>query len=223
MTSGRAIAKRGGRPSQQQAEQIPGKILDAARDLFFTQGYGATSVEAIVGRAQISKRTFYHRFKDKADVFQAVVHHVIGKLRPPDVEGLFEGKSCEALLRQLGVLILRASLTPEALALHRLILAEASRFPELALAANAQGARQEAVQRIAGLLQHEVKAGRLKIDKPAFAAEQFLHMLTAAPQRRALGLGKPMTAPELALWADDTVTLFLHGCHGDPATRNNHP
>jgi len=32
------------------------------------------------------------------------------------------------------------------------------------------------------------------------------------PQRRALGLGTPMTEAELDAWADDCVNLFLNGC-----------
>ena len=39
-------------------------------------------------------------------------------------------------------------------------------------------------------------------------------MVVAAPQRRALGLGQPMTAAELDAWAKDTVDLFLKGYQG---------
>lgn len=204
--------RRGGRPSQEQAEKLHDHILDAATELFFTDGYGITSIEAIVGKAHISKRTFYHRFKDKADVFRAVVHRIVTRLRPPDVQGLFEGKSCEEILHRLAPLILKASLSPQALSLHRLILSESGRFPELALMVSAEGSRQEAVQRIGTLLQHEVKAGTLKIDDTNFAAEQLLQMIVSLPQRRALGLGKPMTDKELDQWVMKTVDLFLNGC-----------
>ncbi|MDR3424148.1 MAG: TetR/AcrR family transcriptional regulator [Alphaproteobacteria bacterium] len=204
----------GGRPSRQRAEQIGAQILDVAAEMFFSQGYGSTSIEAIVGRAHISKRTFYARFKDKADVFRAVVHRVIERLRPASMEGLFEGGTCEVILHRLAAIILRASLTPQALYLHRLILAESGRFPELALAMNAQGARAEAVKLIAGILQDETKACRLEIDKPEFAAEQFLQMITSIPLRRALGLGEAMTERELEVWTKDTVALFLNGCRG---------
>ena len=42
-------------------------------------------------------------------------------------------------------------------------------------------------------------------DRPAFAAEQFLQLVVALPQRRALGT--PMTEAELDTWADDCVNL----------------
>lgn len=202
-----ATARRGGRPSRRQAEQIEGQILEIARDLFFTQGYGTTSIEMIAKKAGMSKRTFYHRFEDKADIFRAVVHHVIESLRPSDTADLFKGQSFEKILERLAQTILNAALSPQALALHRLVLAEATRFPELALAMNQQGTRQEAVTRIAALLKHKIRAKR-----SVFAAEQFLQMVVSLPQRRALGLGKPMNSHELKVWARDTVHLFLNGC-----------
>ena len=98
--------------------------------------------------------------------------------------------------------------------MHRVILAEATRFPELALIMNEQGTRQQAIQRIAKLLEHEANLNRNKPKNTLFAAEQFLHMVVSSPQRRALGLGQPMSAAELDTWAKDTVDLFLKGYQG---------
>src|SRR5262249_23241847 len=129
-------------------------------------------------------------------------------------EQFFEGASLEAILQRLARLILRAALSASALALQRVILAEATRFPELAAAVNQEGTRREAIRRIASLLEGEKLAGRLCIADSEFAAEQFLHMLVAGPQRRALGLGTPMTESELDAWALGVVDLFLNGCRG---------
>ena len=62
------------------------------------------------------------------------------------------------------------------------------------------------------MLASETRSGFLAIDRPEFAAEQFLQLVVSLPQRRALGLGKPMTEVELDAWADDCVNLFLNGC-----------
>src|SRR5580698_7303344 len=90
-------ARRGGRPSRAQAARLRDKILDAAADVFFTEGYGAASIEAIAKRAHIAKRTLYSRFRDKADLFGAVVHHVVEHLRPANTEKLFQGTGPEVL------------------------------------------------------------------------------------------------------------------------------
>ena len=69
--------------------------------MFLAEGYGATSIEAVAQRARISKRTFYHRYPDKAALFGAVVHRIIEGLRPPAGTPLYEGGSLEEVLRRL--------------------------------------------------------------------------------------------------------------------------
>jgi TetR/AcrR family transcriptional regulator, mexJK operon transcriptional repressor len=171
----------------------------------------------VAQRARIAKRTFYHRFPDKAALFGAVVSRIVEALRPPSGTPLYDGGSLEEVLRRLARLILRAALTPTALALNRLMIAEAERFPELAAIVAREGGRAELVGQIAALLEREGRAGRLAVARPEFAAEQFLQLVVASPQRRALGLGTPMTEPELDTWADDCVNLLLNGC------RSRHP
>src|SRR5262252_4434617 len=116
-----AIPRRGGRPSRAQAQQLGERILDVATQLFLAHGYGATSIEAVAQRARISKRTFYHRFADKPALFSAVVHRIIERLRPPAGVPLFQGASLREILERLAGLMLRAALSPQAVALHRLI------------------------------------------------------------------------------------------------------
>lgn len=209
-----ARPRRGGRPSRQQSAELRERILDTATRHFLALGYGATSIDAIARDARISKRTFYDRFDDKPALFAAVIHRIIDRLRPPQGVPSFGRAPLDEVLRRLAALILRAALAPEAIALHRLIVAEAPRFPQLAAALDAEGSTQEAIALIAGLLERESRAGALVLRDPRFAAEQFLHMVMTIPQRRAAVLGKPMTAAELDRWARDVVELFLGGCRG---------
>jgi TetR/AcrR family transcriptional regulator, mexJK operon transcriptional repressor len=204
----------GGRPSRAAALQLRDRILEVATQLFLTEGYGSTSIEAVAARASISKRTFYHRFDDKAALFAAVVHRIIEQIRPPPEVPLLEGAKLEEILRGLAGIILRAALAPQAIALHRLIIAESVRFPNLARAVYNEPGTQEAMALIGDLLARELRAPRLTVELRRFAAAQFLHMVIALPQRRIMGLGSPMTATELETWAHDTVNLFLNGCRG---------
>lgn len=206
-------ARHGGRPSRAAALELRDRILAVATDLFLTEGYGSTSIEAVAGRAGISKRTFYHRFDDKAALFAAVVHRIIEQIRPPPEVPLLEGATLQEILRRLAGLILRAALSAQAIALHRLVTAESVRFPNLVRAVYDEGA-QEATVLIGDLLARELRDPRLTAELRSFAAAQFLHMVVAQPQRRIMGLGAPMTPSELDAWADDTVNLFLNGCRG---------
>ena len=204
---------RGGRPSRADALRLRQRILEVATELFLAEGYGSTTIEAVAARAGISKRTFYHRFDDKSALFAAVVHEIIEQIRPPAGVPLIEGATLRDVLRRLAGMIVRAALSPQAIALHRLVMAESARFPELVRAVHGDGSAREATTLIGGLLARE-PSSTLSAEKRAFAAEQFISMVVTLPQRRAMGYGTPMTAAELDVWADKTVDLFLNGCRG---------
>jgi TetR/AcrR family transcriptional repressor of mexJK operon len=205
---------RGGRPSRADALRLRQRILEVATELFLAEGYGSTSIEAVAARAGISKRTLYHRFDDKSALFAAVVHEIIAQIRPPAGVPLIEGATLHDVLRRLAGMILRAALSPKALALHRLVTAESARFPELVRAVHGDGSTREATTLISGLLARDLRDSKLNADNRAFAAQQFIFMIVSLPQRRAVGYGTPMTAAELDAWADKTVALFLNGCRG---------
>jgi AcrR family transcriptional regulator len=207
-------AGRGGRPSRADALRLRQRILEVATELFLAEGYGSTSIEAVATRAGISKRTLYHRFDDKSALFAAVVHEIIAQIRPPAGVPLIEGATLHDVLRRLAGMILRAALSPKALALHRLVTAESARFPELVRAVHGDGSTREATTLISGLLARDLRDSKLNADNRAFAAQQFIFMIVSLPQRRAMGYGTPMTAAELDAWADKTVALFLNGCRG---------
>jgi AcrR family transcriptional regulator len=48
------------------------EVLDAARDLFFANGYHGTTVEKIATRAGYSKRTVYLDFRNKDELFMTI-------------------------------------------------------------------------------------------------------------------------------------------------------
>lgn len=178
--------------------------MDAATALFLRDGYGATSLEAIAAAAGVSKRTLYARFAGKAALLQVVVARLVTRWLPPFDAGLEQANGLEATLLAAARVILATALAPEALALHRLIIAEIGRFPELARVLHDAGAGigHERLTRVLA------QAG---IAAPAWAAEQFMTLVLAVPQRRALGLGPALDAAGQAAWAAGAVTLFLRG------------
>lgn len=205
-------ARRGGRPSREDSQRLGESILDAATGMFLDRGFGATSIDAVAEQLRISKRTFYHRFPDKEALFAAVVHRIIERLRPAAGIPLIEGADVRAVLERLAAMMLTAAMSPQAIALNRLIVAESARFPELAAVLAREGAMEEAVRLIAGILDREIAAGRIALADTAFAARQFMMMVIAVPQRRAMGLGPCMTKQEIAEWPAKVTELFLHGC-----------
>jgi AcrR family transcriptional regulator len=210
MESSSAV-RHGGRPTRHEAAVLGDKILDAATALFLSHGFGATSIEAIARQTGISKRTFYHRFDDKADVYRAVVQRLLQRWLP-SFEAAFDTPAPLAtVLERSARQMLTVALSPEALALRSLLLAEAERFPELVEIAIAQGARR-GIERIAALLEVERRAGTIALDDCQFAAMLFQEMVLSIPLRRAMGIGAPMTEDERVDWARRCVALFIDGC-----------
>src|SRR3954452_11399709 len=195
----------GGRPSRLESAQLSDRILDVATALFLDDGFGATSIEAVAKGAGISERTFYHRFKGKEMLFEAVVRRLVERWTPSFDIAMLEAPSLSEGLRRTAEYMLKVALTPEALALHRMVIAEARRFPALARVLHELGAAA-GIERVARHLETRIAKGEIRpIDAP-FAAEQFILMVVTGPRRRALGLGTPLSAAGLNEWIDQTIT-----------------
>jgi AcrR family transcriptional regulator len=199
----------GGRPTAQAAAALETAILDQATAAFLAEGYAATTIEAIARACRVAKRTIYARWNGKPELFRAVLERLIAKWTSTSGDWA-DGDSLEASLRVAADDILAVALTSEAIALHRLIIAECGRFPELPRMMHQAGAG-EGTARIAALLDRAVARGELPPQDTAFAAEQFLIMLLTGPQRRALGLGRPFDETRLQRWRDDAIALFIRG------------
>jgi AcrR family transcriptional regulator len=158
----------------------------------------------VAAAAGVSKRTLYARFAGKAALLQVVVARLVTNWLPAfDAEIEQAGGLRDALLGSARVMLATA-LTPQALGLYRLIIAEIGRFPELALIMRDAGAGA-GTDRLAGVME---AAG---IADPIWAAEQFMVLVLSVPQRRGLGLGLPLDTAEREVWATRAVDLFLDG------------
>lgn len=72
MKAPRPIRGRGSRRVEQVADTRRA-LVEAARRLFAERGYAATGTEDIVGAARVTRGALYHHFRDKADLFRAVM------------------------------------------------------------------------------------------------------------------------------------------------------
>jgi AcrR family transcriptional regulator len=60
-------------PTQQErTEATTTALIEAARELFAADGYAATSLDAVVAKADVTKGALYHHFSGKRDLFAAV-------------------------------------------------------------------------------------------------------------------------------------------------------
>ena len=61
------------RRTPRDPEKTRARILDAAQGLILEVGFGATTVDAVVARAGITKGAFFHHFPSKGALAQAVI------------------------------------------------------------------------------------------------------------------------------------------------------
>jgi len=115
------------RPDERASE-----IARAALDLFVTRGFAGTKLEDVARAASVSKGLPYLYFKNKEELFKAVINEAIGGPLAEASEMIdhFEGPSGD-LLRHL-VAGFRAFEESPAGGVVKLIVAEAGNFPDVA-------------------------------------------------------------------------------------------
>jgi AcrR family transcriptional regulator len=91
--------ERSGRREQNKAENRTA-LLKAARAVFAEMGYGAASVRDIVRRTDLASGTFYNYFKDKDEIFEAVVGELTGILLQRHRQGRARATTAEEFVRR---------------------------------------------------------------------------------------------------------------------------
>jgi TetR/AcrR family transcriptional regulator, mexJK operon transcriptional repressor len=184
-------------------------ILAAAERAFLASGFGAVTMDAIAREAGVSKATVYAHFTGKEELFGAIVARVS--------ERRFGGFSVEALdpvdiaasLIAIAQRFLDLVLSPEGIALNRILLGEVTRFPVLGQVFWAAGPERHRAQ-IEAFLRRADEAGSLAIPDARLAAEQFAALARGEIHLRSLlrleDSGDPAA---LGAAAASAVTTFL--------------
>jgi AcrR family transcriptional regulator len=186
-------------------------ILDAARRVFLRAGYSA-SMDLVAAEAGVSKQTVYNHFGSKEGLLRAIVDRASRDL----VEVLAERDGARAdpvaTLEAIARRFLDMLLAPSHVALHRMLVAEAPRFPDLAREIYL-GGPAHAARELAHYLAQETRKGTLAVTDPTLAAEQFFGALCGHLHLRALL--SPRDAPteaEIERAIGHAVSSFL-GAH----------
>lgn len=201
----------GGRPTRAEAERRLGTLLDTAMRLFLEQGYEAVSVEQIAKQAGVAKRFIYARYGDKSELFAAAVeHNLLGRL-----EGTLQAiepsrGGAERGLYEFGQSLIKMATQPEAVALHRLFVASAPQFPDIARRFVERN-RDRIVREAERVLRFYADRGEIELQHPQLTIEQFFISVIGIPQRLAL-LGLRESAEDEDRRLRVAIHLFVNGC-----------
>jgi TetR/AcrR family transcriptional repressor of mexJK operon len=197
-----------------------GAILAAAERAFLAGGFGAVTMDRIAHEAGVSKATVYAHFSGKEELFGAVVAHLSERrFHGFSVEAL-DPRDIEASLTTIAARFLDLVLSPEAIALNRIIIGEVTRFPVLGQVFWAAGPERTREQ-IETFLRRAAKAGSLAVSDARLAAEQFVALARGEIHlRRLLRLEDPGDPAALGAAAAQAVATFLRAFRtADTASR----
>jgi TetR/AcrR family transcriptional regulator, mexJK operon transcriptional repressor len=192
-------------------------FVDLARDSFFSHGYAGTAMSSIAAKAGGSKTTLWSYFPSKQDLFVAVVDDLVGRfgtmLRVPLPPETPVGHA----LGQFGNAMMSIVLTPQIVALHRLVIGEAGRFPELGRLFYERGpARGKA--RLAEYLEVAMADGRVQAGDPIRAASEFAFLCrSGCYEPHLLGMTEGDVQAHVARDVDAAIETWLARWRGPNA------
>jgi TetR/AcrR family transcriptional regulator, mexJK operon transcriptional repressor len=184
-------------------------ILVGASRVFAEDGYEGASMSHIAREAGVSKGTLYNYFDSKAELFTAYVAQECAQALPKVFDGAEPDGEPAEVLRGIGLRIMRMMLSPLGVSTYRVVVAEAGKFPELARAFYEAGPAR-AIKHLSGWLSEQASRGRLELDDPDFAAEQFFALCqTRLALLRRLRIVETADEAEITRIVDAAVTMFL--------------
>jgi AcrR family transcriptional regulator len=215
---GKRAAVRFGRPPKELAGEVDERVLDAAREIFLEHGFEGASIDEIAQAARSGKQTIYARFRNKRELFKAVVMRdltsriaELGRVVP-------SGTTIEQRFVSAGTFMLESALVQDRVALMRLGIAEAQRFPDLAsnVGRMAYQLTAEVGARVIGEMTQSDELGRLTAFAPErleTTARHFLNLVVVPFLLRSLfEENLDVLRGEMGAHVASSVAFFLAAC-----------
>lgn len=169
-------ASTGGPPDLPPVESVKyTQILEGARRVFLARGFDAASMAEIARAAAVSKGTLYVYFDNKIALFRALIDERRRKTAEQLTTFDPQDHDVAEVLYRFAVRLISELTDPAHVALVRMVIGAAEKFPDLGKALFESGPEFGAT-RLAEWLSVQVAKGTLDIDDPLIAAWHFLGM-----------------------------------------------
>ena len=184
-------------------------ILAVAATSFLEHGYAGTTMSAIAATIGGSKATLWNYFPSKEDLFEAVLDKATTAFRA-ELSTLLD--ACDDAGRTLRSFCLRyveKVTRPEAIALHRLVISETGRFPEIGKIFYERAPRPTQAL-LADFIAEAGRRGQLRVDNPLRAARALMHLCLLGMHQQLLLARMETPTVELAeADVDAAMDVFL--------------
>ncbi len=187
-------------------------IIEVAREVFLAQGYAAASMSEIAARLGGSKGTLYNYFRSKEELFAALMNEICiaqAAIYFDPLPPIGEGKSMRESLIDLGVSLLEFLQVDDIIAVHRLVVAEVGRFPELGRLFYETGPRRGEV-RFTEIFREAMAAGRFPAGDPKMVGQRMKDLVMSdVYMRRLWGVLDRFPPHDLRAHVARSVDIFL--------------
>ena len=186
-------------------------VLKAASDVFLEHGFSAATTDMIQRAAGVSKATVYSRYPNKEALFTAVVEDKCSRFTQLVQAVEVKPGNIRKVLEDIGRTYLRILLSAEALAMHRVVLADAVRFPHLARAFYQAGpAAMDAI--VTNHLTVAANAGEINVQTLGLESAAAIFMSMVRGEAQLIALTHPDSQAsdvQINQWVNSAVTTFL--------------
>jgi AcrR family transcriptional regulator len=184
-------------------------ILETARKVFLEDGCFGTTMENIAARHGGSKTTLYKYFPSKSDLFRAIVEAQSMEIQRQ--LNVFEGMAGDirAVLEHFTERCLGIMLSKDMVAFERLVIAEATHYPEIAKAAYELGFKP-ALECWEQIIRQAIAAGQLRPVDPKVASAYLLSLVESPVRKlRLWGIIDEPSRAMIHLHTKTIVSIFL--------------
>lgn len=166
-------------------------------------------MDAVAEAAGVSKMTVYRHFRSKEALFAGLIAHLCERIFEGDLAADMSGREPEDALRRYAERFIDTVFAPETIVLHRIVVAEAARFPALGRLFYDSGPAAS-IDGLATYFRTQRDHPRLAVGDPREAAEQFLEMVRGYEHLRILlGVERKVDRQRLMRRVDRAIARFV--------------
>lgn len=200
-------------PGRPKSLEKRASILKAAGDLFMKNGFGGATMDDVALRAGVSKLTVYNNFGTKEALFFEVIKTKCESHTGDDFFAKLPADNPKEELFTVGRAFMDLIFSDEAIAMHRVIIADGHANPDLAMMFY-KAAPEQLFGRFAKYLERLEKKHDLFFADKIKAGKFFFAMFKGEPHMRAiLNIPPKPSKKELDAFAKDCVDFFMRA-HG---------